>query len=178
MQLDTSAEVRKIQRVGRYAQACSGLLFVILAVSGPVTIMLTPPMPAWTRFATVYTGMSAVVAFAIGFTAIGYLYALFGALSKGEIYTLANVRRIRRLGELTLAFGALQIALPIVSLALLNAGIFPSSAVSVIPIAINPESLTLLLTGGLIMLASWIMEIGRRTSEDAEHLRREAELVV
>ena len=32
--------------------------------------------------------------------AIGYLYALFGALSKGEIYTLANVRRIRRLGEL------------------------------------------------------------------------------
>ena len=126
MQLDTSAEVRKIQRFGRYARAACGLLFVILAISGPVTLMLTPPLSGWTRFATVYTGSSAVVAFAIGFTAIGYLYALFGALSKGEIYTLANVRRIRRLRELTLAFGALQIALPIISLASLNAGIFPS----------------------------------------------------
>ena len=61
---------------------------------------------------------------------------------------------------------------------MLNAGIFPASAVSLIPIAINPESLTLLLAGGLIVLVSWIMEIGRRTSEDAEQLRREAELVV
>ena len=91
---------------------------------------------------------------------------------------MANVRRIRRLGELALAFGALQIVLPIVSLALLNAGIFPASAVSFVPIAINPESLTLLLAGGLIMLASWIMDVGRRTSEDAEQLRRESELVV
>jgi hypothetical protein len=96
MQLDASAEVLKIQRFGRIAQGGCALLFVILAISGPVTMLLTSPAPEWAGFATIYAGIVGLIAFAIGFAAIGYLYALFGALSKGEIYTLANVSRIHR----------------------------------------------------------------------------------
>ena len=152
---------------------------MILAISGPVTILLTSPAPGWTGFATIYAGIVESHRICNRPSPRSATYTLCSARSRRARSTrCANVRRIRRLGELALAFGALQIVLPIVSLALLNAGIFPASAVSFVPIAINPESLTLLLAGGLIMLASWIMEVGRRTSEDAEQLRRESELVV
>jgi hypothetical protein len=34
------------------------------------------------------------------------------------------------------------------------------------------------ITAALILLASWIMEVGRKTQDEAEHMRRESELVV
>ena len=178
MPLDTSTDVGKIRRFGSYAQVACVALFGIFAISGPVTVLFMPRGPNWTGFASVYFAVLGVVAFTIGLVAIGYLYALFGALAKGEIYSMANVRRIRRLGELALVFGALRIVVPVVSFALLNAGIFPPSAVSFVPIGIPSDSLSLLITGGLILLVSWIMEVGRRTTEDADRMRREAELVV
>jgi len=57
-------------------------------------------------------------------------------------------------------------------------GVIPATAVSFVDFGIRPDSFTLMIAAGLILLVSWIMEIGRRTSEDAEQLRRESELVV
>jgi hypothetical protein len=192
----TAAEIGKIQKFGRYAQAFCLVAFAMLAIMGPATLAYVLLTPGWEGF-TVHLGpydmrsdiapplalqiwavMCAVVLFGIGIMALCFLYALFGALGRGEIYTMPNVRRIRRVGERVLALGVLQIVLPMTSLLLLNTGVIPATAVSFVQFGIRPDSFTLMIAAGLILLVSWIMEIGRRTSEDAEHLRREAELVV
>ena len=35
-----------------------------------------------------------------------------------------------------------------------------------------------LLVPGLVLLASWIMEVGRKTQDEADLMRREADLVI
>jgi lipopolysaccharide export LptBFGC system permease protein LptF len=56
--------------------------------------------------------------------------------------------------------------------------IWLAMAVSYLPIELSPQSLMFMLAGSLIVFVSWIFEIGRRASEDAERLRSEAELTV
>lgn len=192
----TAAEVGKIQKFGRYAQASCVVAFAMVAMMGPATIVYVLLTPGWEGFAVhlgpydmrgdivpplglqIWALICSAVLFPLGILALCFLYALFGALGRGEIYTLPNVRRIRRVGELVLALAVLQIVLPMTSLLLLNMGVIPATAVSFVDFSIRPDSFTLMIAAGLILLISWIMEIGRRTSEDAEHLRREAELVV
>jgi len=192
----TAAEVGKIQKFGRYAQAFCVVAFAMLAIMGPATIVYVLLTPGWEGF-TVHLGpydmrgdivppfglqvwalICSAVLFPLAIVALCFLHALFGALGRGEIYTLPNVRRIRRVGELVLALAVLQIVLPMTSLLLLNMGVIPATAVSFVDFGIRPDSFTLMIAAGLILLVSWIMEIGRRTSEDAEQLRRESELVV
>jgi hypothetical protein len=40
------------------------------------------------------------------------------------------------------------------------------------------QSFAGVITGSLILLASWIMDVGREISDDAEAMRREADLVI
>ena len=194
--MDAAAEVIKIQRFGRYAQAGCLAVFAMLAVMGPATWVYVLSGPGTLDLAVdlgpydlradaaaplslkIWAMVYELAFFAIAILVVGYLYALFGALARGEIYTLTNVRRIRRIGELILGVGVLQIVLPMTSLMLLNTGVFPETAVSWVSIDIRPDSFSLMIAAGLVLLVSWIMEIGRRTRETAEELRREAELVV
>jgi len=110
--------------------------------------------------------------------AIAYLYALFGDLGRGAIYTAPNVQRTGRVGAILIALGALEVLLPLLSALLLRTGIVPPEAVSYLPLELSPQSLMFILAGSLIVFVSWIFEIGRRASEDAERLRSEAELTV
>jgi hypothetical protein len=195
VELDPQSEVIKVQQFGRAAKAFCVLVFVMLGVTGaallsfvlfgrgwsgllhlgPYAVRGDTIMPLGLQiWALVYT----LLAFTTVVIAGGYLHALFGALARGEIYTMVNVRRIRRVGQLVLAMGVLQIVLPVVSTVLLNAGVVPESAITRVSFGAGPDSLTLMIAAGLILLVSWIMEVGRRTSEETERMRREAELVV
>jgi hypothetical protein len=119
-----------------------------------------------------------VLAFALVAVVVAYLYALFRDLGRGAIYTAANVRRTQRVGAILMALGTLEVLLPLLSALLLRSGVMPPEAVSYLSLELSPQSLMLVLAGSLIVLVSWILEVGRRATEDAERLRSEAELTV
>lgn len=182
MELDPPKEMAKVQRYGRYAQACCLVLFVLLAMSGPVTVLVALFVVgvdfyvSWPSVGLMAVGR--VLTFALAAVAIAYLYALFGDLSRGQIYTGANVRRIWRVGAVLIAFGVLEVLFPLVSALLLRTGVVPPAAMPYLSLDLPPQSLLLLLAGSLVMLCSWILEVGRRTTEEAARLRSEAELTV
>jgi hypothetical protein len=182
MEPDPPKEMAKVQRYGRYAQACCLVLFVFLAMAGPVTVLVAlfvvdrDFLLAWPSIGLMAIGR--VLTFALAAVAIAYLYALFGDLGRGQIYTIPNVRRIGRVGAILIAFGVLEILFPLISAALLSTGIVPPEASSYLSLDLPPQALLLLLAGSLVMLCSWILEVGRRTTEDAARLRSEAELTV
>ena len=116
---------------------------------------------------------------AILFAALYHLHALFGNFIRGGIYTQANVRHIRQLGLLMLAMSVFQLVLPIFSMAMLQLGVIDPAAVTRVPdYPIGMSAFSGFITSGVILLASWIMDLGRRTRDEAEQLRRDAELVV
>jgi hypothetical protein len=182
MELDPPKEMAKVRRYGRYAQACCLVLFVILAIAGPVTVLVALFVVgvdfyvSWPSIGL--RAIGGVLTSALAAVAIAYLYALFGDLGRGQVYTVANVRRIRRVGVVLIAFGALEVLLPLLSALLLGTGVVPPEAMSYLPLELPPQSLLLLLAGSLVVLCSWILEVGRRTTEDAARLRSEAELTV
>lgn len=195
MELD-AAEVRNIRRFGRFAQASCLVMFAVLAVMGPVAAVFAMIENGWALTATrglgryftvgapaplslaVWSVVDGALIFAIACVGVGYLYSLFGALGRGAIYTPDNVRRIRRIGQLTLALAAAQIVLPALTVALMKIGVFPKPTAWAVDLDFGPDLLLLLLAGVLVLLVSWIMEVGRRVSDAAENMRREAELVV
>jgi len=182
MELAPPKEMAKVQRYSRYAQACCLVLFIVLAISGPVTVLVAlfgvgiDFYVSWPSIGV--TAVVRVLAFALVAVAVAYLYALFGDLGRGAIYTASNVRRTGRVGAILIALGALEVLLPLLSALLLRTGIAPPAAVSYLPLELSPQSLMFILAGSLIVFVSWIFEIGRRASEDAERLRSEAELTV
>ena len=182
MQPDTPKEMAKVQRYGRYAQACCLLLFVFLAMAGPVTVLVVFFMVgvdfyvSWPSIGLMALGR--VFTFALVAVAMAYLYALFGDFGRGAIYTAANVRRIRRVGALLIVLGALELLFPLLSTLLLSTGVIPRAAASYLSLDLPPQALLVLLAGSLVMLAAWIVEVGRWASEDAERLRNEVELTV
>jgi hypothetical protein len=112
-----------------------------------------------------------------------HLYRLFKQLEAGSIYTKKNVYHLRQVGWLSMAAVVFQLIMPPVSLALAQIG-FIDSALVTFPASGNGttlfagQSLGGLLTASLILLASWIMDVGRQVSDDAEAMRREADLVI
>jgi hypothetical protein len=190
---DDPAEIGKIRRFGRLAQAGCVVLFVMIAVMGPITMYFAEIDSAGVangvgRYFTVgapaplslvvWSFVDAALLLGLACVAAAYLYSLFGALGRGSIYTPDNVRRIRRIGQIAFAIGAVQIVLPLLTVALIKVGAIPKPAAWAVDLDFGPDSLLLLIAGGLVLLVSWIMEVGRRTTEDAERLRRDAELVV
>jgi hypothetical protein len=175
-------ELAKVQRYSRYAQACCLVIFIVLTMAGPVTVLVAlfgvglEFYMSWPSIGVRAVGR--VLAFALVAVAVAYLYALFGDLGRGAIYTAANVRRTGRVGAILIALGAIEVLLPLTSALLLRTGVAPPAAASYLPLELSPQSLMLMLTGSLIVLVSWILEVGRRATEDAERLRSEAELTV
>ncbi|HEY8521373.1 MAG TPA: DUF2975 domain-containing protein [Gammaproteobacteria bacterium] len=189
-------EAEKIRRFGRYARALSLAVIAAAALFAlwlAVTILLGPG-PAGVRvslgqfFSTadkittagikVYALLVVALAAGLSLAALLTLRALFADLAAGAIYTAKNVARLRRLGVLTLAMAAAGIVVPVASAALVAAGWIDAASVTRSDHAVGPDPFSLFITGGIILLASWIMEVGRQASDEAEALRREAELVV
>jgi hypothetical protein len=109
-----------------------------------------------------------------------HLYSLFNNFAHGGIYTAPNVRHIRQLGLLAMAWAVLDILMPVGSMLLLQAGFVDNAVAGTMrpQLIFGTSNLPSFITAALILLASWIMEVGRKTQDEAEHMRRESELVV
>ena len=110
--------------------------------------------------------------------ALRQLYRLFGNLAAGAIYTSENVRRVRNLGLLLLLWAMLTIVIPtaiVVARGLIDASI-PIDLDRVFPSV--SELFSSFATGGFVLLASWIMDVGLYEKDHADALQRDAELTI
>jgi hypothetical protein len=104
------------------------------------------------------------------------LSRLFGNLAAGAIYTPENVRHVRNVGLLLLLLAVLGIVIPtaiVVARGLIDASVpvdrvFPSLS----------ELFSSFATAGLVLLASWIMDVGLYEKDHADALQRDAELTI
>jgi hypothetical protein len=101
------------------------------------------------------------------------LYRLFGDLAAGAIYTPENVRRLRRVGLLWLLLAGLGIVIPIASVALGTFGLIDAPLPLNHGLAFSTQSLSPIISAGLILLASWIMDLGLYEKDHADALRRD-----
>jgi hypothetical protein len=118
------------------------------------------------------------VVIGVWLAALRQLYRLFGNLAAGAIYTPENVRRVRNVGLLLLLWAVLGIVIPtaiVVASGLIDTsvpidldGVFPSLS----------ELFSSFTTAGLVLLASWIMDVGLYQKDHADALQRDAELTI
>ena len=187
----SSPQVQKLRRGAAFARgACSllllvmvaGVLFASYSVVTPTTWhstrysvggfvieasdMANPRTQAW-----LLANFWAL--FAIGSACVWRLRRLFVDLARGEIFTRTNVLTLRRVAKLIFLAGAYGFAGPLITRALI--GPTGASTVGVTSFFLPWQPFA---TGGLLLLASWIMEVGLGVREDADELRRDVELTV
>jgi hypothetical protein len=118
------------------------------------------------------------VAIGVWLAALRQLYRLFGNLAAGAIYTPENVRRVRNVGLLLLVWAVLGIVIPtaiVVARGLMDASV-PIDLDRVFPSL--SELFSSFATAGLVLLASWIMDVGLYEKDHADALQRDAELTI
>ena len=200
---ETEAQIRNVKKFGRYARQFCMLIGVVVGLSMPVSVAsvlasghwagtrirfgpysvtgdhLTPPVQAWSILVSTLT-------FSILLWGVFHLYRLFRNLEAGEIYTKANVLHIRRVGLVAMAMAVVQILFPALTFALIEVGFIDRNLLTIANpadgnggiLVFGPGSFSGFVTAGLVLLVSWIMDVGRETSDEAAALRREADLVV
>lgn len=115
----------------------------------------------------------------VGLAVVHQLYRLFGSLAAGDIYTRENVRRLRHVGVLWVLLGLLGIVIPFMAAMFVELGFFLPSIPSNIELEISPPDLLGSFIGaGLILLVSWILDVGLYEKDHAEALQRDADLVI
>jgi hypothetical protein len=187
-ELAVQTKIRKVSTFGRYARVVCSAVFafgligsLVMLLTGalglntptPISdITLTPQLKLWVLpLEALVLGLSLGVVF--------QLYRLFGNLATGAIYTAENVRRVRNVGLLWLAAALLGVMLPVVWAALVAVGfIEPSDPPKLAGWLSVWESLNSVLAAGLVLLVSWVMEIGLCEKDHAAELKRDADLVI
>jgi hypothetical protein len=190
----TTNQVQKVMRVSRYARGISTFVIVtMLAALAVAMFSLLAGVPTSKFKFSIGTYVFShesltslplriyILAFTtiVAAVAIGFVYHLrrvFANLAGGEIFCEANVRNIRQMGNLLIVGGLLGWLAPIANATILafvgHAGIeyrdMPMISGGLAPFAY----------GGMLILLSWIMAVGLGVREDAETLRRDAELVI
>jgi hypothetical protein len=131
-------------------------------------------LQAWS--ARLYVILITLIGGGLAMASLLLIRAVFTDLARGNIFCDANVRRIRNLGWLTIAGGILWWLIPVA-----DAAYFMLTGHDGITFRDQPTlfgGLGQMVTGGLYLLASWIMAVGLGVREDAEEMRRDAELVI
>jgi hypothetical protein len=195
------SKIRRIRAFGRNARAVCTFLFWLAAASGAALLIivvrgavsplhatgwgpdngripdfLTSPLtPLSAKVCTLVAMMAGI---AVWLAALRQLQHLFGNLAAGAIYTLETVRRVRNVGLLWLLYAVLSLVIPatlVIANSLADASVhidfdlvFPSFS----------EAFGTFIAAGLVLLVSWIMDVGLYEKEHADALRHEAELVI
>jgi len=188
-EVEVQSKVRKVRTFGRFARVVCSVIFGFGVVGCGAFVLFgifsaTWPSPVLRNQG--FTAAQALAALPIGFVVMGFwlavvyqLYRLFGSLAAGEIYTSENVRRVRNIGLLYLVLAVLSIAIPFAWAVLVRTGLIePSSPPKLEAWLSWPDTLNTLVTAGLILLASWIMDVGLYEKDHAEALKRDADLVI
>jgi len=184
----TLEQIRKIQKFSGIARTCCTLLIALtIAMTGWLGFRLfTNTLGATDRITIgsyVVTGsemhdpgiriwflISLAVAMGIVVGMIYMLRGVFANLARGEIFTAANVHRIYLMGVLIMCMSVWQFVVPYGSTVLLSD--------STHRIRHYSYWFTPFIVGLLIILVSWIMNVGLGVSEEAAELKRDADLVV
>jgi hypothetical protein len=192
----TTRQVHRVQQVSRYARASCSLLMLVLVASclQVAYAIITASGPGGPGF---YVGSHIVAAARFdvpqvkawllvlvtmgGFLSIAIVYLLrrlFGNLARGEIFCAGNVENIRRLGHVFLGIGVMQLLIPLAHDLSRVPGLLESGRVTIQPATNAYMAVAPFAVAGIIYLVSWIMRVGLGVSEEANELRRDAELVV
>jgi hypothetical protein len=193
---EVQSKIRKVRAFGRNARSVCAMLFglglvgsvVLLFIvlrshvpapnsgnGGAYDVLTSPLTPLQLK---VLWLLSLGVAIGVWLAALHQLYRLFGNLAAGAIYTPENVRRVRYVGLLWLLLAVLNIVLP-ATLVVAN-GFFDAP----VPIDLDRvfpsfvELLNSFAAAGLVLLVSWIMDVGLYEKQHADELRRDADLVI
>lgn len=193
---EVQSKIRKVRAFGRNARSVCAVLFGLSLVGSVILLFIVVrsrvPAPnssdggAYDILTSALTPLRLKVWWLLGLAvtigvwlaAVHQLYRLFGNLAAGEIYTPENVRRVRYVGLLWLLLAVLYVVLP-ATLVVAN-GFFDAP----VPIDLDQvfpsfgELLNSFATAGLVLLVSWIMDVGLYEKQHAEALRRDADLVI
>jgi hypothetical protein len=202
MKPETEARIRTVQKFGKNARQFCALAATIVAIgliaswaqiiSGPrmpdTTIRLGANIIAntdqlLTVSSKIWAFVVATIVFGVLLGIVFRLYGLFRELESGSIYTRQNVAYLRQVGWLAMASAVIPTVLSLASLWLAQVGLIDAS-----PLRFDAsgdgttilvgQSFAGIVNASLILLASWILDVGTVVSEDADAMRREAELVI
>jgi hypothetical protein len=197
MRPETEARIRSVQRFGKNARQFCKLAgaFVGIVLFASWGVILAAPrvsanfklglgfydvMPAQLTTTPIKVWALIVVTAVLGLMIwmLLHLYRLFRHLEEGSIYTVQNVYHLRQVGWLLMALAVLKLLVPFVSLALAEISLMNSAFT--VAFSDGDVGLTFgdFITASLVLLASWIMDVGRQVSDDADAMRREADLVI
>lgn len=193
---EVQSKIRKVRAFGRNARVVCSALFG-LGLLGCVSLVLVTlfgsfrePRSGHGGVYSILTGLDTPlplrvwtfvlmgVALGVWLAAVYQLYRLFGNLAAGAIYTPENVRRVRSVGLLWLLWAVHGIVIPatlVVAHRLTGASV-PIDLDRVAPSF--SELLSSFVAAGLVLLVSWIMDVGLFAKENADALERDANLTI
>lgn len=193
---EVQSRIQTIRTFGRRARTFCAVLFgigLVATVVSVVTVSLTGiPAPRLVEgsavevLASVLTPLQArswwvlcqLAVTAVGLAILFQLYRLFRNLAGGAIHTAENVGRVRRVGLLLLVSATLGVVLPAMTLAIaIGVTDVPVSASTGVIRSIG-DAIGSFFAAGLVLLASWIMDVGLFEKEHADELRRDSDLMI
>ncbi len=190
---EVQSKVRKVRTFGRVARTLCAALFGMSLVGsvGMLLVVLFGPLPgahtyidfvgygrvSAAQLTTPLFKLWAILVMGIGtgvaLAGLYQLYRLFGNLAAGAIYTPENVRRVRYVGFLWLLLSVLGVVIPVATAAL---GYFDTLTIQHgLPVS---QVISSFFAAGLILLVSWIMDVGLYAKDHADELQRDADLVI
>jgi hypothetical protein len=185
---DVQSKIQKVSTFSRYARVVCSAAFGFGVVGSALAILVgalsifIPALPSDAGMAP-HQKMWALPLFALTATVwlgvVYQLYRLFGDLASGSIYTAANVRRVRLVGLLWLLSAVLGVLIPLAWAGLVASGLVePSDPPKLQRWLSWPDSIAAFGSAGLILLISWVMDIGLYEKDLAAALQRDADLVI
>lgn len=187
-EVEVQSKIRKVSTFGRYARVVCSALFgfgvvgiVCLILFGVLGLVFQGPLTdsSFTPAQKAASLSAAALFFGVWLAVVYQLYRLFGNLAAGSIYTSENVLRVRRVGLLWLLLSVLGILIPIIWAVLVRLGAIEPSVPAKLDLWFSwSESLSSFTAAGLILLISWIMDVGLYEKDHADALQRDADLVI
>jgi hypothetical protein len=167
--------------IGLVATAASLIVISFTGIPAPQRLEGTPgyvlatALPPWQARSWLALCQAGVMG--VGLAIVFQFYRLFGSLASGAIYTTGNVRLVRRVGLLLMVSAVLGAVVPALTLAL---AVNLTEAQVVVNGSLNSmgQTVSSFVAGGLVLLASWIMDVGFHEKEHADELRRDADLMI
>ena len=185
---EVQSKIRKVSMFGRYARVVCSVLFgfglvgiVCATLIGVFGVIFPGPISdsSFTPAQKLASIPMVAALFGVWLAIVYQLYRLFGNLAAGTIYTSENVRRLRNVGLLYLLLAVFSIVMPLTWAVLVRLGVIEPSLPSKLALWFSwPETLNAFVTAGLILLVSWIMDVGLYEKDHADALQRDADLVI
>jgi hypothetical protein len=185
---EVQSKIRKVSAFSRNARVVCAVLFgfglvgsVLVLIFGVLGVLLPAPSSGagFTLQQKAWGLPIAGAVLGLWLAVVYQLYRLFGNLAAGAIYTAENVRRVRHVGILCLLWAVLGVLIPVAWSALVALGFIEPSDPPKLEVWLSwPQSLSSFVAAALILLISWIMDVGLYEKDQAEALRRDADLVI